>query len=126
MTEKQIRIYFIITVLIGISVALFLGGSHATINPAPGKLFSSQDFINMTDSVFFKIKEQEIMNMIKDSAKAHELRPIVLCGLSWHESDRFKYAHRKIKDSNGRWSYGLFMILMETALSIYKKVTEEK
>jgi soluble lytic murein transglycosylase-like protein len=87
---------------------------------------NSKDFINMTDSAFYKIKEEQILEMIKDTSNAYKLKPTVMCGLAWHESDKFKFAHRKIKDSNGRWSYGLYMIQMETALSIDKEAIESK
>jgi len=88
--------------------------------------FSPKDFIDMTDSVFYKIKEQEIMKMLIDTAKVNGLKPAIFCGMSWHESAKFKYAHRKIMDSNKKWSYGLFMIQFETAMRIDPKVTEEK
>lgn len=133
--------HIILSVLAGIGVVIiavfilyFTGNisfsNTAIVNPSQQfptvKSLSTKDFINMTDSVFFKIKEQEIMSMIKDSAKAHGLKPEVICGLSWHESAKFQYAHKKILDRNKKYSYGLFMIQLDVALSIDPKATEEK
>ena len=86
----------------------------------------SNDFINMTEDDFNRIKETQIMKMIVDTAKVNNIKPVIFVGLSWHESSKFKFANKKIKDSNGRWSYGLFMIQLETARLYDKEVTEEK
>ena len=88
--------------------------------------FTTKDFINMTEEDFNKIKEKEIMKMIEDTAKAYGIKPYTFCGLSWHESSKFKYYNQRIKDSNGRWSYGLFMNQLETALLYDKSATEAK
>jgi soluble lytic murein transglycosylase-like protein len=90
------------------------------------KTISIEELINMSDDDFVKLKEVQIMKMIKDTAKTNNIKPYVFCGLAWHESSKFKFANKKIKDSNGRWSYGLFMIQLETARLYDKEVTEEK
>jgi hypothetical protein len=82
--------------------------------------------ISMTEDDFYRIKEQQIIQMVTDTAKACNIKPYILCGLAYHESSRFLYANRKIKDSNGRFSYGLFMIQLETAKGYDKGATEDK
>jgi len=129
-------------VLVGIAVSLLavvIGGSQlgylvfplysaeavASVQPN-SKLIATKDFINMTEEDFASIKEIEIFRMIVDTARANNIKPLIFCGLAYHESSKFKYAHSKIKDSNGKWSYGLFMIQLETALLYDKEATPEK
>ena len=94
--------------------------------PSTIQSFTAKDFINMTEGDFNRIKEQEIMKMITDTAKAYGIKPYTFCGLSWHESAKFKYFNQRIKDNNGRWSYGLFMVQLETAILYDSVATESK
>ncbi|MFA5195364.1 MAG: transglycosylase SLT domain-containing protein [Bacteroidales bacterium] len=97
-----------------------------TLSQAQLKTITPEDVINMTEDDFFKLKEQYLVKMIVDSAKTNNINPLVLCGLAWHESSKFKFANKKIMDSNKKWSYGLFMVQLETALLYDKTATEEK
>jgi hypothetical protein len=136
MKSKTLVVLLILTIIVGVSGCIFevfdikpkIKAETNQILPTQNQItaFSPKDFINMTDSVFYKIKEQEIMNMLIDTAKAHGLKPAIFCGLSWHESAKFKYAHKKIMDSNKKWSYGLFMIQLQTAQGVDPKASEEK
>jgi hypothetical protein len=106
---------------------LILPRHSAVLTSVPSvKTFATKDLVNMTEEDFNKIKEKEIMKMIIDTSVAHGIKPSIFVGLSYHESAKFKYANQKIKDSNGKWSYGLFMIQLETALEYDKNATEEK
>ena len=87
---------------------------------------TSESIVNMSLEDLAYIRDIEILNMISDTAKAYNIKPHVLCGLAYHESGKFSYAKKKIKDSNGKFSYGLFMIQLETAILYDKTATEEK
>jgi soluble lytic murein transglycosylase-like protein len=90
------------------------------------KTIPIQDLINMSDDELVRIKEEYILKMVIDTARTNNINPAIFVGLAWHESSRFKFANKKIKDSNGRFSYGLFMIQLETAKLYDKNATEEK
>ena len=89
-----------------------------------GMLVHVRTFVNMQDEDIINLKHAHIVRMLKDTANAYSLKPYVFCGLSYYESDRFKQANKRRKDSNGRWSYGLFQIQLETAL-LYDKTADE-
>ena len=127
--------YFIVTIacIFGIVGAAVIFGGPSVLNNKSSVISVSvsntipvKDLVNMTEDDFNRIKEAEIMKMITDTAKAYNVKPYIFCGLAWHESDHFKFANKKIKDSNGRFSYGLFMIQLETAKLYDKDVTEAK
>ena len=97
-----------------------------TLTQAQSTAIMPEDLINMTEDDISKLKEQYLIKMIIDSAKANNINPLILCGLGWHESFKFKFANKKILDSNKKWSYGVFMVQLETALLYDKTATEEK
>ncbi|MFA5724240.1 MAG: transglycosylase SLT domain-containing protein [Candidatus Pacearchaeota archaeon] len=118
---------------IGILLILGVGGIigdkvffRNSVDKVDIPVYKNMDVIEMTEEEFYQIKEKEIMQMLIDTAKVYSIKTAVFCGLAYHESERFKYAHRKIMDRNNRWSYGLFMIQMETAKLYDKSVTEAK
>ena len=126
--SRQVLSMGIATTLIIVFLGLHFTNSSAVI-PAkvtPPNVYQVVDLVNMTEEEFWQIKENEIIKVITDTANAHNINPYVLCGLGFYESERFRYAHKKIKDCNGRWSYGVYMIQLETAIEYDKDVTEEK
>ena len=126
--SRQVLSMGIATTLIIVFLGLHFTNSSAVI-PAkvtPPIVYQVVDLVNMTEEEFWQIKENEIIKVITDTANAHNINPYVLCGLGFYESERFRYAHKKIKDCNGRWSYGVYMIQLETAIEYDKDVTEEK
>jgi len=84
------------------------------------------DLVNMQDEEIREIKDREIVKMLNDTALANGIKPYVFAGLSYHESSKFNFANKRIKDSNGRFSYGLFQVQLETALLYDKGATDSK
>ena len=108
------------------AVVSFFSSATPVATTSSIQSFTAKDFISMTEEDFNRIKEKEIVKMITDTAKVYGIKPYIFCGMSWHESAKFKYYNQKIKDSNGKWSHGLFMVQLETALLFDKSATEVK
>ena len=125
-TLKYISYFVVAVILLGVGGVIGEGVTSVFSSASPVHALQATTFINMTTEDFNRIKAEEMIKMVTDTAKAYNIKPSIFCGLAYHESAKFSYANQKIKDSNGRWSYGLFMIQMETALLYDKNVTETK
>ena len=123
-------------VIIVFAVLIFGGFLRESVKNTPALVPMSQisksdnitieTLVNMSEDDIASLKEKYLMKMVSDTAKAYHIKQYTFCGLTWHESSKFKFANKKIKDSNGRFSYGMFMIQMETAILYDKTVTETK
>lgn len=109
-----------------ISVVGFSASQGTIAQIAVTNVIRYADLVNYTEEEITAIKDREIVRMLNDTALANGIKPYVFIGLSYHESDRFKQANKKRKDSNNRYSYGLFQVQLETALLYDKGATDSK
>jgi hypothetical protein len=100
--------------------------SKESIEIFDNTIISERDLIRMNDSNISLLREKYLVKMICDTAKAYNIPETVFCGLGYHESGRFKVLHTKIKDSNDKFSYGLFQIQLGTAVLYDSGATEDK
>ena len=124
MQKKHYVIVGIVLLIILLGTGFYFHPSTTTVPALTTQLVSQAAFINMTEDQFYQIKEKEILGMLVDTARAHNINPYVFCGLAYHESNKFHEAHKKRIDSNHKYSYGLFQIQMETARLYDKNVSE--
>jgi soluble lytic murein transglycosylase-like protein len=87
---------------------------------------SKEDVLRMDDSDIATVREKYLVKMLCDTARAYNIPESVFCGLGYHESARFRVLHSKVKDSNAKFSYGLFQIQLGTAVLYDGSATEEK
>ncbi len=132
--------YKIIIGVVCLTVALALGfiiissnhnsaskdSSEEITSTLTNSVISERELIRMDDLRISELREKYLVKMICDTARAYNIPEAVLCGLGHHESGRFKVLHTKIKDSNNKFSYGLFQIQLGTAVLYEGSATEEK
>ena len=126
MSKKHYITIAIVAVLVVINALRILQSTPTSPLPIASKMITIDSLINMSDESLNALKQKELIAMITSTAKEYNINRNVFLGLTWHESAGFKYANKKIKDSNGRYSHGLFMIQLETAKQYDKEANEYK